>query len=278
MGPSTLRWQVLRDFVGSVFGFCLVSLGWMFGYSVWFSWSLGLEFCLVWCPLGPDPVSQDVCLSSLFLWLFGLFADDVFFSLSLSLRRWGNPNPFGVWVSPCVLFFVHADFFINPYFLLDIYPRSPARLVFFFRRSRWVVVGIIGYRPLSLLVGINCMQIAVTQRGWPTRRRPHSWLWLCFVFWGVWARSGVPDVPSWAACAPPHLLPQSPKKGAERGGGGADRTVMQMLLGRLGGPYCHVNACSLCPFSKGEMLSVFSFLCFLCLVRCLLPFFAVLLF
>ena len=32
------------------------------------------------------------------------------------------------------------------------------------------------------------------------------------------------------------------------------------------------------PFAKGEMLSVFFILCFLCLVRCLLPFFAVLLF
>ena len=32
------------------------------------------------------------------------------------------------------------------------------------------------------------------------------------------------------------------------------------------------------PFSKGEMLSVFFILCFLCLVRCLLPFFAVFLF
>ena len=37
---------------------------------------------------------------------------------------------------------------------------------------------------------------------------------------------------------------------------------MQMLLGRLGGPYCHANACSLCPFSKGEMLSVFFILFF----------------
>ena len=32
------------------------------------------------------------------------------------------------------------------------------------------------------------------------------------------------------------------------------------------------------PFSKGEMLSVFFILCFLCLVRCLLSFFSVLLF
>ena len=34
----------------------------------------------------------------------------------------------------------------------------------------------------------------------------------------------------------------------------------------------------LSPFSKGEMLSVFSFLFFSCLARCLLSFFSVLLF
>ena len=45
-------------------------------------------------------------------------------------------------------------------------------------------------------------------------------------------------------------------------------------------PYCHtLVGTSICfsPFLKGEMLSVFFFLCFLCLVRCPLPFFPVLL-
>ena len=75
----------------------------------------------------------------------------------------------------------------------------------------------------------------------------------------------------------PHLLPQSPKAGARKRRWG----------NRL---YCHTNAvlawqtilsckcCSCCPFSKGEMLSVFFILCFLCLGRCLCRFFAVLLF
>ena len=70
----------------------------------------------------------------------------------------------------------------------------------------------------------------------------------------------------------PHLLPQSPKAGAGRGGGGAGRTVTQMLFW-LGGPYCHAIASLICSVSKGEMLSVFFTLCFLCLVRCLLSFF-----
>ena len=38
-------------------------------------------------------------------------------------------------------------------------------------------------------------------------------------------------------------------------------------------PYCHTLSGRFSPFSKGEMLSVFLFLCFLCLVRCLLSFF-----
>ena len=73
----------------------------------------------------------------------------------------------------------------------------------------------------------------------------------------------------------PHLLPQSPKSGAGRGGGGASRTVTQMLLWP-GGPYCHANASLICSVPKGEMLSVFFILCFLCLARCLLLFFIVL--
>ena len=43
-------------------------------------------------------------------------------------------------------------------------------------------------------------------------------------------------------------------------------------------PYCHTNSCTSFCSPKGEMLSVFFFLCFSCLVRCLLSFFAVLLF
>ena len=42
-------------------------------------------------------------------------------------------------------------------------------------------------------------------------------------------------------------------------------------------PYCHTLSGRFSPFSKGEMLSVFFILCFLCLVRCLLSFFTVLL-
>ena len=75
----------------------------------------------------------------------------------------------------------------------------------------------------------------------------------------------------------PHLLPQSPKLGAGRGGGGAGRTVTQMLFWS-GGPYRHTYASLICSVSKGEMLSVSFTLCFLRLVRRLSPFFTVLLF
>ena len=63
----------------------------------------------------------------------------------------------------------------------------------------------------------------------------------------------------------PHLLPQSPKVGAGRGGGGAVVSCKCWI----GGPYCHADACSFCPFSKGEMLSVFLG-GFSCLAQCLL--------
>ena len=79
----------------------------MFGYSVWFSWSLGLEFCWVCCPLGPDPC-QPRCLFCP-LSFFGCleWSPTTFFSISLSLSLYlsgagETQTPFGVWVSPSV--------------------------------------------------------------------------------------------------------------------------------------------------------------------------------
>ena len=102
-------------------------MGWMFGYFVWFSWSLGLEFCLVWCPLGPDPC-QPRCLFvlslSLVVWsgrrrrsLSFFLSFSFSFSLSLSLpQALGKPKPllgfgfplvFSSWSSPVpALFFL----------------------------------------------------------------------------------------------------------------------------------------------------------------------------
>ena len=71
-----------------------------------------------------------------FFFLYGLFVDAVcslFFFLSLSLRRWGNPNPLRVvWGSPCVLFVQYTLSDLDPYFLLDTYPKALPRTCFFF--------------------------------------------------------------------------------------------------------------------------------------------------
>ena len=82
------------------------------GYSVYFSWSLGLECCLVWCPLGPDPCMPRCWLSSLSLsiyiyislslsFVFGIVVGVVLFFLSFS-GAGETQTPFGVWDSPCV--------------------------------------------------------------------------------------------------------------------------------------------------------------------------------
>ena len=59
---------------------------------MWFSWSLGLEFCLVWCPLGPDPCQPRwlfVLSLSLVVW-FVRRRRFLSFSLSLSLSGAGE--------------------------------------------------------------------------------------------------------------------------------------------------------------------------------------------
>ena len=83
----------------------------------------------------------------------------------------------------------------------------------------------------------------------------------------------IPCIPCWEGCTEPvsppptPFLPNAVTDSPGRGWGTlvpGNRTVTQCVLE--------------CLFPKGEMLSVFFILCFLCLVRCLLSFFAVLLF
>ena len=57
----------------------------------------------------------------------------------------------------------------------------------------------------------------------------------------------------------PHLPPQSRKVGAGKGGGGAGRTVMQMLFCWLGGPYCHANVSSLSLCGRGNAVLFLGF-------------------
>ena len=84
-----LLWSWFCYLVVCIAFFCL--WGW---YLVW-SFSLSRL----------DPFSASCLLSSLSLSfsviLFVWCVRRRRLSLSLSLRRWGNPSPFGVWVSPC---------------------------------------------------------------------------------------------------------------------------------------------------------------------------------
>ena len=71
--------------------------GSLLGFLCGFSWSLGWECCLVWCPLRPAPLFAWVFgVPSLFFLLFGMFAGDVFlfFFAPLSLSQaLGKPKP-----------------------------------------------------------------------------------------------------------------------------------------------------------------------------------------
>ena len=94
----------------------------------------------------------------------------LFLSLSLSLRRWGNPNPLRVvWGSPCVLFVQYTLSDLDPYFLLDTYPKALPRTCFFLFRRRslfagsvffsflvWVLVGFLGGGFWSVCVSVVC--------------------------------------------------------------------------------------------------------------------------
>ena len=137
-------------------------------FCVVFFLVLGVDMLFGLVPFKTCPLFALMFVSPLFLCLFGLFADDVF-SLSFSLRCWGNPNPFRVWVSPCVS---------------SSWPRSPSSIrtssptptprfrtrscVFSFsrRRSRWVVVGVwfLGWGLGSVGVfGLVCWSVLVAR-------------------------------------------------------------------------------------------------------------------
>ena len=110
---------------------CLIGSGLLFGafgivvwFFVWFFLVLGVEMLFGLVPFKTCPLVRWVFgVPSLFLLLFGMFAGDVFlFFFSLSLSGAGETQtPFGVWVSPCVLFLLDADFVYNPHSELRIY-------------------------------------------------------------------------------------------------------------------------------------------------------------
>ena len=131
----------------------------------WFGhWLIVSRFCLwgwyiVWllCPSSPDPYLVFVCVPLLcFVWLFS--STPCFLFSSLSLRRWGNPNPLlGVWGSPCV----SSSWTRSPTLIRTSppspTPRSPPAPFFFFvvvaRFPAWVFSG---FLPLWWSVSWLC--------------------------------------------------------------------------------------------------------------------------
>ena len=81
---------------------CMVFPGYLYVFCVSFMvFGVGMLSGLV--PFRTSPLFALVLVSSPFFLLLGCSsAPFASLSLSLSLRCWGNPNPFLVWVSPCV--------------------------------------------------------------------------------------------------------------------------------------------------------------------------------
>ena len=98
-----------------------------------------------------------VCVPSLFFFCFGLFADDVFPSFSLSLRRWGNPNP--IWGLGFPLWSLRAGrgLRLQPALRAPHFPQgfAPAPVFFFFpsRRRRSLVCWLVLWRSVAFLFG-----------------------------------------------------------------------------------------------------------------------------
>ena len=124
------------------------------------------------------------------LWLFGLFADDVFY---LSLSGAGETQtPFGGFGVPLVFF---PSWTRSTSSIRTSSPSPTSRLrpapIFFSRRRRsfsgggcsWVVVVALGPSFEVVLARCACLQTRLTEKGWPTRRRPNYMTAIIFSFW-----------------------------------------------------------------------------------------------
>ena len=115
--------------------------------------------CVFCCfkPFTTRPVFGFLFASPFFLCSVGS-VDAVFFFFFLSGA--GEPQTFLVWVSPCVLFFLHADYDYDPYFLLLTYTKATPRTCFSFFSSDvvrlWlVVVALVFFFSLSLSLSLG---------------------------------------------------------------------------------------------------------------------------
>ena len=173
MGPSTLRcefpWEVVVVYVGLLF--------WLFGLlsvpceAIVISQGSVVVFGTL-SPSRPDPCSVFECARLLLL--SGYFRRRRFslvLSLSLSLRRWGNPSPIWGLGFPLCSLLLAVDFVFNPYSVLITYPKASPRTCFFFLSS-------LGCRLGVFLV--SCLG-----SGWFLRGRVLVGLWFGCLLWSV---------------------------------------------------------------------------------------------
>ena len=233
----------------------------------------------MFCPSRPD-LCLDYCLCpslfSFFVWCVCRRRFSVFY---LSFRRWGNANPPGVCVSPCVSW--TRPLTSTRTSRTTSTPRSPPRLCFFLLPTTSLVVPVVVglglfwvcWASFFFLGGpgalFECMHELDRERGDLSDGAPVNDYNHCF---GVEC-----EAVSWTVrpepLVLPHLLPQAPKVGAGRGGGGAGRTVTQMLLFCwFNGLCCHANAGSLSLLGRGKSF-FFAFFVFFVFGSASFPFF-----
>ena len=162
--PPRLCWFCIWFFVMSLWDGCWV-------LCVGFFLSLGLACCLFFCPSGPDPCRPGCLWSPLSFFVFGLFDGDVFLSVFLSFRRWGNPNPF--WGLGFPLCFRDHDLPLRSVLRgRHLHQGCRPPLLFFFRRRSFfwwllVVVCRVCSGPLSLswwFRSIVCLHASIRQK------------------------------------------------------------------------------------------------------------------
>ena len=231
--------------------------------------SLGLVYCMGFEPFKPRPVFG-FCMCPSSSLLYGWFRRRRV-SSSLSLRRWGNPNPLrGVWGSPCVsASWPRSSSWIRTPCSASTPRLRPRTCVFFFFRVvvvRWLCGGRSRFCSVSLGLAV-CVVVFFFLHAHVMLlqeiRGSQTIIWRPYYYYHhVLGQSENPHPVAppepLSGLHSPHPLPVERCKGQPRKGVG-DR------IGRQA--YCHtLLGTSICflPLLKGEMLSVFFHFVFFC--------------
>ena len=131
--------------------FVFLSRSWSLSLVVCLAFlSLGLVFVMDFKPFKPRPVFGFLYVSLFFSCIWLVSSTPCF--LFLFLRRWGNPNLFGLGFPLC-FFDLYADYDYDPYFFLITYTQaSPGPCFFFFLSSPSLVFRFGCFSVLVLVV------------------------------------------------------------------------------------------------------------------------------